>query len=210
VVDKLGLYNDALLFIGEARLAALTEDNTARRALDDAYDVTVKYCLEQGFWNFAMRAIQLDHSASVTPTFGFTYAFAKPTDWIRTHSVSVAENMDPPLMQYVDEPNYWFANSDPLYIRYISNDTSYGMDLSLWPASYANYVATRLAARICKRVTGSDTGTQNLVGLEKRAKADAMSKDAMNEPPGFPPNGTWVRSRQSGMMSRSRWDGTTS
>lgn len=207
--SKLELFNDALLHLGEAKLAALTEDNTARRALDDAYDVTVKYCLEQGFWNFAVRAIQIDSSASITPTFGYTYAFSKPSDWIRTHTVSTSEDMKFPLMDFVDEPNLWFAHSDPLYIKYVSNATSYGMDLSIWPATFANYVAIRLAMRTCKRITNSSEGVKDLIMIERRAKADAQSKDAMNEPPGYPPSGTWVRSRGSNRMNRSRWDGTT-
>jgi hypothetical protein len=204
VSSKLELFNDALLWLGEKKLTALSTDTTARRALDDAYDVTAKYCLEQGFWNFAMRAVQIDSSASVTPTFGFTYAFTKPTDWIRTHTFSADEELRSPLLEVVDEPNYWFANVDPLYVKYVSNSTAYGMDLSIWPQSFANYVAVRLALRTCKRITGSDTAVLELKKDEKRARADAMSKDAMNEPPGFPPSGSWVQSRFSGMSNRNR------
>jgi hypothetical protein len=105
--------------------------------------------------------------------------------------------MSPPLLDYVDEPNYWFANPDPLYIRYISNSTSYGMDLSIWPETFANYVATRLAVKTCKRVTGA-APSADLKHDEIRALAEARSKDAMDEPPGFPPRGTWTSSRRFG------------
>ena len=204
MTSKLELYNDTLLYLGEAKLSALSEDNTARRALDDAYDVTAKYCLERGFWNHAIRVVQIDSSASVDPTFGYTYAFTKPDDWLRTFVISSSEYLTPPLLEYVDEPNYWFADCDPLYVRYISNSTSCGMDLSIWPQSFADYVAVRLACRTCKRITGSDTGTERLFALEKKARAVAMSTDAMNEPPAFPPGGTWAGSRRNGMFDQRR------
>lgn len=195
MADKLSLYNGALLVLGQERLASLAEAGTARYALDDAYDQTLRYCLEQGFWNFAMRAVQVDSSASVTPTFGYSYAFTKPTDFIRLHSMSVEEAMRTPLLEFVDEPNYWYANVDPLFSKYVSDDPAYGRDLSLWPETFTNYVEHCLALRACKRVTGSDP-SDGLKADTKRALADSRSKDAMNEPAGFPPVGTWVTSRR--------------
>jgi hypothetical protein len=202
VASKLGLYNDALLILGERKLASLAEAREPRRALDDAYDSAVSYCLERGFWNFAMRAIQADSSASVTPTFGFNYAFAKPSDFVRLHSFGGTETFDPPLMTIVDEPNYWYANVDPLYVRYVSNDTAYGLDLSLWSETFADYVANRLAVKTCKRITGKSPD-DTMKADEKRALAVAKSKDAMDEPPGFPPRGSWVNSRLGSFADRS-------
>lgn len=197
MASKLGLYNSALLIIGERKLASLSEPREPRRALDDAWDDAVAYCLEMGFWNFAMRAVQADHSASVTPAFGYTYAFAKPEDFIRTYALGSTETFDPPLLTVVDEPNYWYANIDPLYAKYVSNDTAYGMDLSLWSESFADYVSIRLANKTCKRITGKFPD-DDMKKEEKRALAQARSKDAMDEPPGFPPRGTWVTSRLGG------------
>jgi hypothetical protein len=206
MTTKLTLYNAAIRKLGHERLASLAEASTARYALDDAYDETLGYCLEQGFWNFAMRAVQIDRSASVTPTFGYTHAFAKPADLIRLYAMSAEDTLRAALTDFVDEPNYWFANQDPLFVKYVSDDTAYGRDLSIWPVTFANYVALRLAAETCRRITGS-APSEDLRREEKRAKIDAASKDAMNEPAGFLPGGTWVRSRGSG-ANASRWDGT--
>lgn len=212
MATKLGLYNGCLLHLGERKLASLTESREPRRALDDAYDETLRFCLEQGFWNFAMRAVQIDSSASVTPTFGYSFAFPKPTDWIRTHTLSAEETMTTALRdkEIVDEPNYWYANSDPLFVRYVSDSLAYGLDLSLWPETFTDYVQKRLAVQTCNRITGSDTKLEDLLKREKRAKADALSKDAMNEPPGEPPTGSWVRSRSGWNTSSTRWDRASS
>jgi len=197
VASKLEVYQDALLALGQERLASLAEAGTARYALDDAYDKALKYCLEQGFWNFAMRAVQIDSSASVGPFFGYNYAFLKPTDFIRLYGLCADATMMIPMLRFVDEAGYWYADSDPLYVKYVSDDTAYGLDLSRWPETFADYVALRLAVRTCKRITGS-APDDTLLKAEKKALSDARSKDAMNEPPGFPPRGTWVTSRMSG------------
>ncbi len=206
MATKLEVYNDALLALGSERIASLSEATTARYALDDAYDKALKYCLEQGFWNFAMRTVELSSTASIDPAFGFSYAVEKPDDWVRTFAISADETLSWPLLEYNDENNLWYCNSDPIYVRYVSNDTSWGGDLSLWPESFADYFANRLAARICKRVTGS-APSDDLKRDEMRSLASARAKDAMNDPPGFPPSGTWVRSRGNSPLNRSRWNG---
>ena len=205
MTDKLSLYNDAMLHLGEERLASLSEASVARYALDDAYSQALKYCLEQGFWNFAIRAVQVDSSASVVPTFGYTYAFTMPSDFIRLYQISENEDITPPLTWFTQETVYWYANCDPLFVAYVSDDTAYGGDLSNWPQTFAEYVGLRLANRTCKRITG-DAPSDHLVSMERKAKGVALSKDAMNGPIGFPPVGTWVNSRVSGISRRSRWD----
>jgi hypothetical protein len=210
VATKLQTYNLALGHLEDRKLASLSEAREPRRVLDDFWDTTCAYALERGFWNFAMRAVQADSSASITPTFGYTYAFTKPDDWVRTYVISDSEALEPPLLRYVDEPNLWYADCDPLFVKYVSNDTAYGMDLSIWPETFTDYVSLRLAVKACKRITGNDSmlqGSHGLLHREKRALAAAKSSDAMNEPPGFPPTGSWVRSRGNARADR-RWDGS--
>jgi hypothetical protein len=197
VASKLATYNSALLILGERKIASLAEAREPRRALDDAWDDAVAYCLEQGYWNFAMRSIQSDSSASVTPTFGYTYAFSKPSDFVKLYAFGSTGTFDPPLLDVVDEAGYWYANVDPLYVKFVSNDTAYGLDLSQWSESFTDYLANRLAIKTCKRITGAFP-SDDLRREETKARAMALSKDAMDEPPKFPPRGTWVTSRLGG------------
>lgn len=199
MTDKLTVYNAALVdHLGERRLASLTEAREPRRVLDDLWDKEVKYCLEAACWNFAIRAVEVASSASITPTFGYTFAFVKPDDWLRTASLSDNERFDPPLDNYRDEVGYWWADVDPLYVTYVSNDTSYGFDLSQWPASFEEYVAARLARKGCGRITGNKTDVADLRKEEARCKLTAVSRDAMNDPVKFRPLGTWVQARRAG------------
>lgn len=65
MATKLGLYNAALGECGEPELTSLSEDRKPRHLLDSVYDDVVKYCLEQGQWKHAIRAIEANSGKSV-------------------------------------------------------------------------------------------------------------------------------------------------
>lgn len=199
-MDRLSLYNSALAtYLGERTIASLSEDRKPRRVLDRVYDGTLRFCLEQGYWNFAMRAVEIVSSASIESEFGLRYVFTKPEDWIRTSAISADEFFTSPLQSYVDEAEYWIAEIDPIYVKFVSSDAAFGMNLGIWPETYSEYVAVSLARRSCIAITSDKGLHRDLIALERRAKLDAMSKDAMNEAqPRFAPAGSWIRSRLGG------------
>ena len=209
MATQLEIYNDALAHLGERALASVSEDREPTRVLDSFYDGVKRHCLEQGLWNFAIRAVEVS-AAGLTPNFGYSYAFAKPSDCVRVAMVSASETFMPPLLDFRDEANYWYANCTPMYVRYVSNEsTEYGGSLSNWTQLYTDYVSLRLAVKACFRIVGSNNlleGPEGLLRRERRALNDARSKDAMEEPPGFMPTGSWVSSRGRG-NNNSTWRG---
>ena len=53
---RLSLYNDALLSVGQAPLATLTDNVEGRNLLDQVWNNGgVNLCLEEAQWEFAMR-----------------------------------------------------------------------------------------------------------------------------------------------------------
>lgn len=201
---QLSLYNGALRLLGESSLASTSEDNLARRTLDEVYDDALVYCLGQGFWNFALRRQELSEDEVVSPTSGYSHAFEKPTDYVRLVAISLSETFIPPLTDYLDKQGHWFTNGTPLYIDYISKDASIGLDLTVWPMEFVRYVETHLAAEICPRLTESASKLELLRKLETKRKTDASAKDAMNESVRFKPQGSWVRSRSGGRIMDQR------
>jgi hypothetical protein len=81
-----------------------------------------------------------------------------------------SETFDPPLLTVVDEPNYWYANIDPLYVKYVSNDTAYGMDLSIWSETFNEYVVIAARGQNLQADHGQDPN-DDLKKAEKRALA---------------------------------------
>ena len=199
MTDQLTVYNMTLGHLRERRLASLSENREPRRVLDDFWNQVVEEALEEGLWNFFIRAVQEDASATLVPSFGWSYAFPIPTDWVRTVMVCSDENFVQPLLDYEEETGVWYANDTPLFVRYVSNDPTYGNNLGGWTANFTKYVSLLLAEYACGRITGSTDLLKGPDGIRERlrqARTKAKSNDAMNQPPGELPMGTWARSRR--------------
>jgi hypothetical protein len=209
VTDKLGLYNGALRILKERRLASLGENREARRLLDEVYsDGTTQgaviACLEMGQWTFATRSGQLDYSPSVTPAFGYSYAFDQPADMVNICGIWADERMQQPLLDYRDERRFWYCDNQTIYIAYVSKDANYGIDLSLWPESFQSMVEAYLAKEIAGNLTNGDDKVILAEKAFEAARTEARSKDAMKKPTAFLPPGTWATARGN---TRTRWNG---
>lgn len=195
--SKLTIYNGALSVLGERKLSSLTEDREARYKLDDVWDNDlIDRVLQMGQWNFAGRSIELQASPSVTPSFGYQYGFDKPTDFIRTMAVANDQYFNVPLTEYSDEAAWWFADIETIYVQYVSNDSQYGSDFSLWPFNFTEMVEHYMAYKIAPRLTGMDLDSDALLAKYKLALRDAKSTDAMESPAQFMPRGSWANSRR--------------
>lgn len=202
---RLSLYNGALRILGSRELSSLSENRESRRVLDQVWNAdAVNYCLQQGYWNFATRSMQVEYDTTITPPFGYNRAFSKPSDWMKTAAVSESETFDPPLNEYRDEQGYWLANADTIYVSIISNDEDYGGDFASWPSNFQRFVEAYLASEACDRITQSGEKKSEVYGLMKQRLLEARSTDAMNEPARFMPRGGWAASRLGNRNWRER------
>jgi hypothetical protein len=202
MLQQIDLYNGALLLLKETSLATLTEAREPRYLLDQVWNegggaglAVTKACLEQGGWVFAKRTARLDYDSNVNPTFGYQYACDKPSDYVRLMDISADDQFMEPNNQYNEEGGYFFSPYSILYIRYVSDDPSYGGDMTKWPASFIEYVKSYLAYKIVGRLTGTKTDPQEILKEMNRALANAQGKDAIERPASFGSRGSWVRSR---------------
>lgn len=204
MADKLSVYRGAGRACGERKLASLSENNKLRRLLDDVWadDAGVKACLQAAFWNFAMEDAEITYSPSVTPSFGFRYAFDKPQNWLRTYMVSNEAQFTNGTYRYHDRGDYILADDDTIYVRYVSGSTTRGMDLSLWSPKFTAYVEHHLASLIVVDLENSKASRDDLMALASKLRNEASSIDAMDESMKFKPRGSWATARHGGMRSR--------
>lgn len=200
--ERLSLYNGALGVLKETPLASLTEERESRRQLDRAWDEgAIRGCLEAGLWKFATRTVQADASPSMTPDFGYQFVFNHPDDFVKTAGVWADSLMTKPHRQYRDEAGYWYGSLETMFISYVSDDDSYGLDFSQWPHNFKRYVYAYLAAEIAGPLT--ERGDDMEKKRDDRLK-EAKSSDAMADPTKFTDAGCWSQSRG---RSGSRRDG---
>ena len=210
---RLEIYNGALLICQERAISSLSVNEEPRYLLDNVWNARgVRFCLEQGQWRFGMRATKQTYDPAVTPAFGYQKAFPKPTDWIDTSAVCSDPYFNTPLLQYADEVGYWFSDLEDIYVKYVSDDVTFGANLALWPESFTEYVKHYFAGKICGKMTGGERLVERLLGPaghpEKgevhAALVRAKNRDAMAGPTTFPARGAWVGSRFGGHTNR--WD----
>lgn len=207
MTSRLQLYNKALTAIGSRNIASLTENRESRRVLDSIWDAgAVENCLEQGYWNFAMRTVRIDSTSEIEPDFGYAKAFQKPDDWVRTYAFCSDEYYNHPITQYADEVGYWWCDTDPIYVQYVSNDKSYGLSYGDWPESFTRYVELYLASEACLRLTGNQGLNEKIEQKMKLALREARTQDATNEPTKFQPLGSWVGARFGRNGGRGRYN----
>jgi len=205
MTTRLRLYNAALRVCGERSIASLSEDREPRRLLDGVWDDEgVESALERGQWKFAMRTVKIDYDVDVTPEFGYRRAFSKPTDWVLTSSVCSDEYFDAPLIEYSHETGYWYAGIDVIYVRYVSNAAAFGGDLSLWPGTFADFVAADFASKIIFKLTSDEDKRDSVLKWRKQKLSLAKNNDAMAGPQQFPAPGNFVTSRTRYNTRRDR------
>ena len=204
MTDKLSLFNGALAALGERRLDSLLENVPARYILSDIYDRdALNTLLQAGQWNFAGRVVKLDFSPSITPDFGYRFAFPKPDDFIRTMGVWHDEYMKMPMLEYQDEAMVWFSDAEYIYARYVSTDPEWGADFSLWPPDFSRWAELWMAVQAVSQITHSDGLAEKVSKREQTALTRAKNSDAMESPTKEAPEGRWVQAKRGPRASRS-------
>jgi hypothetical protein len=194
--DQLSLYQGALRLVGERKLSSLTEARGPRYLLDDIWaDDPVKACLEAGEWAFASRSTMMEADNGVAPDFGYAYGFEKPTDWVRTISVSLDEYFKTPLKEHRDEGGFLWLDNPEVYFAYVSDDVSYGRNYALWTPSFNDYVHAYIAKKVLPTIVNSITTAEALDKEMVKCLARAGGKNALTRPTHDMPTGSWVSAR---------------
>lgn len=199
---KLRVYNGALTILGQRELATLAEERESRRKLDLAWDDgVVDASLEAGQWYFAMRSQRITYDPSITPDWGHRRVFEVPEDHIRTCALCEDEMFNQPLLAYREEAGFWYADLDTIFVRFVSNDASFGGDMSLWPQTFVDYLKAHLAFLAALSLTQDKKKVELAAAYMTKALKNAKSKAAMADPSTSPAEGRWTAARRG--QSRS-------
>lgn len=162
--------NKALLHMGHGkRIASLTDDDDAARALQVTFDLSRRAVLRSHFWNFAGARAELALDAT-TPAFDWPYRYRKPGNYIGLRE------MFPREARWVLEGDYFLSDSgSPLQIIYTFDQTNLGS----WDPLALEALAAHLAYAAAYRVTGSREVRNEMWSLYRDMLREARHMDAM-------------------------------
>jgi hypothetical protein len=197
MATKLGIYNKALIALGDGvPLASLSENRSARRTLDQIWDNgVVNYCLQQGLWGFATRTLQITPSSSIEPSFGYTYAYEVPSDFMGLNSLWNDARCESPLERYAIEAGIIYTDWNFIVLKYVSNDSSYGGNIARWPEAFADYVSSRMSFEAAPIIVKNPSITAQLDKGQTVAKLVALNNDKRDKPRQNLPMGNFAKAR---------------
>ena len=196
MADKLEIFSRTLVKLGQRPLLSLTDNRPEQRAIDRVYDSTLQRLIEGALWKFASKSVEMQTADTAATQFGYQFAYELPEDYSRIIRICDNNRFRPTLIDFLIENGYIFCDCQPLYLQYVSNDTTHGYDPGNWPASFADAVVDELAYRTAPFLAGA--GVQKIEQLEKEAKRSfyiAKGRDAVNNPESWMPPGRLVRAR---------------
>lgn len=194
--NQLQVFNNALLLLGERTLASLAEPRESQRVLTTIWnDNIIQHALEEGPWVFAIRSSHMVADPSINPLFGYNQAFARPADMVMLCKFCSDEFFNSPMTDYTEEAGIFYSYIQDVYISYVSNDPSYGLNMNVWPQSFCEYLEALMAKKAAMRITADKEKVMIAEKARAQAKLNALQKNAMEGPTVFPAQGTWVSSR---------------
>ncbi|MQW45577.1 hypothetical protein GHK68_25790 [Sinorhizobium meliloti] len=207
MADKLQVWKQALVHLQKETISTLTDDVPAVYTFGAAWDGVVEEAFNAGDWNFAKLSVALSLNSTETPAVGWSYVFNYPPDWMRTVAINSSPDFRTRFYDYVDEDGFLHANTNILYLRYISRAKM--TDVASWPSMFWRYVAAKLAYDTCGRLTSGDTLEDKLEKRTEKALRQAKSVDARNENNKVLNPGSWLLSRYGGYGPCGSNDGGT-
>ena len=160
------ILSHALMDLGEDRITSADQDTERARVVAEVYEDERDALLEEHPWNFAIARTGLARLGAA-PAFGFAHAFALPADCLLVLEVSPAEAFD-------IEGSSLLSDADAVDVRYVRRIT----EPTAMPPTFRAALATRIAARVCKKITGSGAERERLEALYRERLRTAKSRDA--------------------------------
>lgn len=199
MTTKLNLFNKAAQNLSQERLASLSDDVQVRRELDANYDNILQQALEMGLWLWALRSVNLTYDPSIdTSTFGgLAYGYTLPSDFVRIGAVAIDPYFRNELQDYelTGPGKTLYTNQSAIYLKYVSNGATFGLDLASWPETFADGVGHLLASSVALAVTKSRADQDNEMKLGMQSITQAKVRSAVDERVKQKPVGRLVRSR---------------
>lgn len=191
--SKVDVANRALRMVGATRITSFTQGTPSANAVNDIYDEVLKELLASAKWKFAKKRRNLARSSTI-PTYEFDYAYALPSDWLRTidvHDNDAGNGTFEYREGQVGSQNVLETNAEQVYLTYVYFEE----DPNLMTTTFRTALSTALGRDLAVPLSESGTLQTRLEGRADRTLLKAMSVDATGSVPKSRPMGSWGQAR---------------
>ena len=173
MATEVSICSNALRRLGDDPITSLTDDTERARLCNAFYADARDACLRSHPWNFAITRASLTQLSS-TPSYGFDYQYALPTDPYCLRVLSMEfEDYIFKVENLAAEGRVLLTNEDTAKILYIAKIT----DTALFDSMFVDALTAKLAANLAYPVTNSVTLQTQMVKIYEGKMSEARSID---------------------------------
>jgi len=173
MATEVSICSNALRRLGDDPITSLTDDTERARLCNAFYADARDACLRSHPWNFAITRASLTQLSS-TPSYGFDYQYALPTDPYCLRVLSMEfEDYIFKVENLATEGRVLLTNEDTAKILYIAKIT----DTALFDSMFVDALTAKLAANLAYPVTNSVTLQTQMVKIYEGKMSEARSID---------------------------------
>lgn len=166
-MTEVDLLNQALAYLGEARVQSLTQNTVSAKYGSDHLRPSVEQVLRLHPWNSALKREKLARIAGEN-AFGPKYSYQLPNEYLKL--VRFNDDVD----DYRIEGKVIVTDADNVELVYVS----YPNNFDLLDAVLVEAIATKLAFNISINVTGQVGDQARMLELHERSLARARTMDS--------------------------------
>lgn len=192
-VDETDIANAALRMVAGDAITSLAGADKNAIIANDLYSIVRDELLRSHTWRFATKLSKLARLATA-PVFGHDYAYALPSDWLRT--IRVSDNDAGVGATHYQEAEIagggaLMSSAEALYLEYVYTLA----DTNRMSAGFVKALSTALARDMAVGVANSNTLYENLSVQAATDLRRAKSTDSLGSPLQQRPQGSWITER---------------
>lgn len=199
--SQIQVCNRALQKLGAQPIVNFSDNTNNARAMSTAFQPVVEAELRRHRWKFSILRANLAQLSGQPANGVYTNMFQLPSDCLRVLNIGdwwpgqdISDYRNRTTAEYSIENNVVLTNyAAPLSLRYVSRITSTGQ----WDSAFAEAVSARLAWECCEQITQSGEKRKLAIQEYKVAIREAIGANALESPPEFTADDSWVTSRVS-------------
>lgn len=199
MASEIQIMNMALIKLGADSITSRSDNKNSARVMNAIYEMVRDAELRRHRWRFAIKRASLPALTEAPVNGPFLRQYQIPADSLRVLAVGddypsadLADYRSRSSAEFSLEGQKILTNFPaPLSIRYTARIT----DTGIFDPAFTEALASRLAVSGCERITNDAQNRQLAIAEYKMAIKEAITANALENPPESFADGSWMMAR---------------